>query len=173
MRTTCGRTARAGDALRAGRRCLGAMAEHLQQQGQHLARIGVVFDDKDVTARCGELRTPSWASAQRESDDAEPAGAIGRRTMNSLPWPGPSLWTLTAAAVQLDELTHQRQTNAQAALRAVQRAAHLREQVENAAQHVRLDADAVVAHAQHRLVSLAARRQADSAAAVGVLGRRC
>ena len=47
---------------------------------------------------------------------------------------------------------------------------HLHEQLEDAGQHVRGDADAVVPHPQHRLVALPLGRQPDAPVRLGVLG---
>ena len=63
---------------------------------------------------------------------------------------------LDGAAVHLDQAADQRQADAQAALRAGDRAVGLGEQVEDPRQQVRFDADAVVANAQHRLLGLRA-----------------
>jgi hypothetical protein len=64
-----------------------------------------------------------------------------------------------AAAVHLHQPAHQGQANAQAALGAVQAALGLHEQVEDAGQHVRRDADARVPHPQHQLAPLLPGRQ--------------
>ena len=64
---------------------------------------------------------------------AAPRPATGRRTVNSLPRPGPSLWRVDRAAVHLDQPLDQRQADAQAALRALERAVHLGEHLEDRA----------------------------------------
>ena len=74
-----------------------------------------------------------------------------------------------AAAVQLHQLAHQRQADSKAAAGLGGRAVDLREQVENAVQHLRLDADAVVRDRQHHLALLAGGGQLDTPAFVGVL----
>ena len=55
----------------------------------------------------------------------------GSRTMNSLPSPGPSLRASTRAAVHADEAAHQRQADAEPALRSPRRAIDLHEHVEH------------------------------------------
>ena len=98
------------------------------------------------------------------------ATATGRRTVNSLPRPGPVAGGLDRAAVHLDQPLHQRQPDAQAALRAVERAIDLREEVEHLGQHLRGNADAGVAHAEHRLLPFPRRGNPDRAALRRVLG---
>ena len=57
-----------------------------------------------------------------------------------------------AAAVHLDQLADDGQADAQAALRAIERLIDLREQLEDARQHLGGNADAGVLHLEHRLV---------------------
>ena len=71
-------------------------------------------------------------------------GDRGSRTVNSLPRPAPSLARLDAAAVQLDDAAHQREADAEAAARAIERALALREEVEDPRQQLGRDADAGV-----------------------------
>ena len=74
------------------------------------------------------------------------------------------------AAVQIDESLHQAQADAQAPLRAVERAVGLSEQIEDVGQQLGRNTDAGVAHPQHRRVALQPYAHADAAAIVGVLG---
>ena len=88
------------------------------------------------------------------------AAATGRRTTNSLPLPGPSLCASTRAAVHLDQPLHQRQADAQPALRALQGAVDLGEHLEDAGQHLGRDADAGVPDPDHAPARPPARRSA-------------
>ncbi|KAF1858502.1 hypothetical protein Lal_00015019 [Lupinus albus] len=75
------------------------------------------------------------------------------------------------AAVQFDELAHEGEAQAQAALRAVERARGLREQVEHDGQQVGADAVAVVAHGEEGLAVGGVQFHLDVAALRRVLGR--
>ena len=68
-----------------------------------------------------------------------------------------------------DQASHQRQADAEPALRAPRRSIDLHEHVEHLRQRVRGDADAVVLHADHRVAILAAGADRDAPAVVGVL----
>jgi hypothetical protein len=57
---------------------------------------------------------------------------------------------LDGAAVHLDEGTHERQPDAEPALRALERSVHLREHLEDVRQRRRRDADSTIAHAHDR-----------------------
>ena len=93
----------------------------------------------------------------------------GSRTRNSLPRPGPSLRASTVPPCMLDQAAHERQADAESALRSPRRSIDLHEHVEHLRQRVRRDADAVVLDADHRLAVLAARADRDAAAVIGVL----
>ena len=75
-----------------------------------------------------------------------------------------------AAAVHLDDLPHQREPDAEPAVGAVEGAVDLGEEVEDVAQHLRRNADPVVAHRDHRLVLLGMELEPDAPAFRGVLG---
>ena len=92
------------------------------------------------------------ACGRRGAGCARRSRQLRRQThVNSVPCPRPSLCASTRAAVQLDQVLDQRQADAQAALRAVERLVGLREQVEDVRQQRRRDADAVVLHRDHDL----------------------
>ena len=96
--------------------------------------VVVVVDDED---RGSDSAAGSAASAASDSGASTAScsiasGASGSSTTNSLPWPRPSLLADTRAAVQLDQAAHDRQPEAEAALRAVERLRLLHEQVEDA-----------------------------------------
>ncbi len=73
--------------------------------------------------------------------------------------------------MHLGEAPDQVQPETQAALGAVQRVAHLGEEVEDPGQHLGRDAHAVVADPEDHIGSLDRDREADLAAVLGVLGR--
>ncbi len=64
---------------------------------------------------------------------------------------------------------HHREADAKAALLAIQRPFHLREQIEDPQQHVARDADARVGHANHRVRRAGLHLHADFTTVVGVL----
>src|SRR5207247_546471 len=74
-------------------------------------------------------------------------------------------------AVQLDEVAHEREADAEPATRALERAVALHEQVEHAGQQLGPDPCAAVAHAEHRALSLRLDAQHDFAARRRVLDR--
>ena len=90
-------------------------AQQAQQHREAVGGVAVVVDDQD--ARDAARRGRSCGAAGPILAGASPA-AIGRRTMNSLPLPETVAARLDAAAVHLDETLHQREPDAQAALRA-------------------------------------------------------
>ena len=93
-----------------------------------VGRVHVVVDDEDAQSRGA---APSRRLAGAQSAAGRGGSAAGSRTTNSLPLPGPSLVGGDGAAVQLGERPDQRQADAQAPLRAGERAVGLGEQVEH------------------------------------------
>ena len=91
--------------------------------------------------------------------------------MNSLPRPEPVALGLDRAAVQLDQRLHQRETDAEAVARALERSVACANISNRRGKLIGGDPDAVVAHADHRLIALALDRQADVSALVGELAR--
>ena len=73
--------------------------------------------------------------------------------------------------MHLHQASHQSQSQAQTALRMVERMVDLGEQVENLREHLGGNADAGVANPEHDLGSLDSDAQADLSAGLGVLGR--
>ena len=71
--------------------------------------------------------------------------------------------------MHLDQLLHQRQADAEAALRALEAAVDLGEHVEHPRQHGRRNAEARVLHRHHRLAGLAPGAEDDPAALGRVL----
>ena len=134
----------------------------LQQRREAVQRVPIVIGQQDAMARFRRRsrcrpspRLPSSAGrlaillhAQRQADQEFAA------------LPGPCAVRRDAAAMHLHELAHQREADAQAALRAMRGAIHLREQLEQARQQLRRNADAVVPHAD---LDIACSRAARSA----------
>ena len=140
---------------RRARRCRSAA----QDQREAVREVLVVVDD----AGCGgrrPSRAPARGVARRLTARAR---ASGRRTMNcAAAGPGPRCAPRCVPAVQLDQAAREREADAEARLRALERAVGLREHVEDAAASSRRDADAVVAHAHHDV----ARRRAPRASSM-------
>jgi molybdenum-dependent DNA-binding transcriptional regulator ModE len=88
------------------------------------------------------------------------------------PCPGPR-WRLDVAAMQLDQVLDQRQADAQAALRAVQRLVGLREQVEHVRQEFGRDAGALVLDRDLQFAILEACLPAGCGCARARTCRRC
>jgi hypothetical protein len=78
-------------------------------------------------------RGPRTCAVATFVGSASPANANGKRTTNSLPFPGPSL-SLDLAAVQPDEFLYEGQPDPQPALGALPRRVHLDEHVEDVGQ---------------------------------------
>src|SRR5262249_40172231 len=124
-------------------------------------------------------RGPTAAPAAWRSRPATTAGAAseesGRLTTNSLPHPGaapgPGAPRGDRAVVLLDEPPHQRETEAEPALGAVEGALRLREEVEDAGHEVGRHPDARVAHAEDTLGADALERDVDPAPGRRVLDR--
>src|SRR3954469_8988488 len=72
---------------------------------------------------------------------------------------------LNRPAMQLDELSGQRETDAESALRARQRAVHLPEHFEDVSQHVGRNSGPVVAHAYADVSVMAGHRNPNRAVA--------
>ena len=64
--------------------------------------------------------------------------------------------------MQLDQLLHQRQADAQARAAGARLVVALHEEIEHRIELARLDADAVIAHAQHGVLALACERHHDA-----------
>ena len=93
--------------------------------------------------------------------------------MTSVPCPTPSLWAVTLPAVQFHQVLDQRQADAQAALRAVERLVGLREQVEDVRQESRGDARALVLHRDLQLAVGVGGAQDDAAYSGPRTSTRC
>src|SRR6185436_19030911 len=86
-------------------------------------------------------------------------------------FPGAFAARLDTAAVQLRNPLYQRQADPQPALRAIETALALHEQVEDPRQQLRLEAEPRIAHAEHSLARLAAHAHLDAAGRRRVLDR--
>src|SRR2546427_13262872 len=113
------------------------MPVHLQSDSKHLARIRIVLDHENVAHATdpllgGWLRGRWRRGSQRQSD--HDFGALAQALTVDRDRP----------AVELGELLHQREANAQASLGACQRWIGLREEVEDAGNQSRVEAEAGV-----------------------------
>ncbi len=142
---------------------LNASAEHLQQQAHAVRGITVVIHHEDAGQgqagrRLGLFRRRNAALAERQAhrELASAAGTVARRDH--------------APAVQLDQIAHQREADAQPALRMPSARMALRKHVENVRQRIGRDSGAIVVHRDHHVLTFAARAQRDAAARCGVLG---
>ena len=98
--------------------------------------VPVVVHDQDAAMETGVGVLA--ASPRQACVPSDAPRRRGRRTTNSLPrLPGPSLLGLDPAAVHLDQPLHQRQADAQPALRPAPATVDLREHLEDAGQHAR------------------------------------
>ena len=116
-----------------------------------LARVRLVVDDDRRATPCrsalrrvaavvgpAALQRGVVAAAQRVRGDRRRRGARrGSVTMNVAPCPSPALSACTVAAVQLDDVPHDRQPDAQPAVRARAGAVGLAEAVEDVRQERR------------------------------------
>ena len=82
------------------------VAQRAQQRGEAVGEVDVVVDEQDAM---GVAARAARASRRGAACDPQRGRASGRRTMNSLPWPRPSLRASSRAAVQLDQAARERQ----------------------------------------------------------------
>ncbi len=141
-------------------------AEALEQHREALRSVAAVVDDENALrgerglARAGlPVATFRTVDAERQPHD-ELAAAAEPFTLRG-----------DGAAVQLDQGAYEREADAEPALRTLIRAVRLREQIENARQHVDGNADAAVAHRHDGMVAFAAPGEPDLPAFLRVLGR--
>ena len=85
------------------------------------------------------------------------------------PLPGPGARNRDRPAMQLDQTSHERQSDPEPAPRTIQRMVRLHEEIEDVFLHLGRDADPGVSHSQHGLVALSRQRERDLAAGLGVL----
>src|SRR5262245_58927807 len=115
--------------------------EHFEQRDQGLRRLAVVLDDEDAGAsrlpRAGDERGRRLLG--RHGERREPDAELGTASDPVAP-------RLDSTTVELDHALHDGEPDPEAALRAVEPALDLREELEHALQHVGRDADAAVAH---------------------------
>ena len=110
----------------------------LQQDLQQFRVVGVVVDDEHAAghSRLGTAQAAASVMASIVTD----SGSAGRRTVNRLPRPGPSLCADTLPAVHLDEPFDEMQADAQTAVRPIG-SIDLREHLEDARQLLGRNAD--------------------------------
>lgn len=147
-------TQRSLDALPAVGRLEDLVPVVLEQHAQHLARVVVVFDDQDAAParrlaprRRGRRRDRVLEHGQPDDEAAPSTEAFALR--------------LDAPVVQLREPAHQREPDAEPALRALEPAVALDEEIEDVRQQLGLDADSVVLHRQGDVRALVPDRHAD------------
>ena len=137
---------------------------------QALGRVDVVVDDQDA-ARGGRSRGRP-ASAVRRAPRGAAAPASGRRTVNSLPRPGPSLWASTVPPCSSTRLLTSVRPRPRPPSAAVERAVGLGEQARRRAASISGAMPMPLSRdADDDLAALAAGREPDRGRpAVGVLG---
>src|ERR1051325_11036578 len=122
------------------------MTRHLEPHREASRRVDIVVDDQDAPGRAAADRSAGMVrflrgdlAHQRQPHDEfrTATDAVADR--------------LDRATVQLDEPADQGESDAETALRAVERRIHLREELEHALQHLWRYADTVVPHAQNRM----------------------
>ena len=140
------------------------VTEQMQEVSQHLARVIVVLHHQHPSRR----RRRGWprgvVGVRWRGEDWQPHG---ERAAASRAGAG----RLHRSAVQLDELAHEREPDAEPAGAALERAIALHEQLEHARQQLGTDAHAGVAHGQDRLIAVATHGDGDLAPGRRVLHR--
>ena len=114
----------------------GFEAEQRQQDAEAVGRVAVVVDDDDSASKA------CASPAAGDAGAAVAAAASGSRTTNSLPRPVPRCAPRRVPPCSSTRLRTSVSPMPEAAVRAVERAVDLREQVEHARQHIGRDADA-------------------------------
>ena len=143
------------------------MARELQEPGQALRRVHVVVDDEHLKASSTAASRRLFGEPPAASGGASAAGS--RRT-NSLPLPGPSLVAVMVPPCISARRPYDRQPDAQAPLRAGERAVRLGEQVEEPGEHLGGDPDPVVPDPDDHLAVLDPGGELDASTRRGVLG---
>ena len=128
-------------------------------QRQHLGAVDTVIDDEDLrrVAPAGDRGFGNRIRRPDASSTIEPTLTRGKRTTNSLPFPGPSLLRGHRAAMSFDEVPYDREAEAQAALRSIDGLPLLHEEVKYARQDFRRDAHACIPDTDDDLAVVAAR----------------
>ena len=145
-----------------------------QRVAQHRARIQVVIDQQDAQSIAPRFFGVGFVRRRRLRFDSR--SLHERHFHNELasyiqPFRGAVCFD--CAAVQLDDAMHQAQPDPQPALGSVQRTIGLREQVEDARQEFFIDADAVVAHPNQRVILMMVACDFDAPALIACTWRRC
>jgi hypothetical protein len=127
------------------------MSRECEHHAEHLGRILIVFGNENATCRCAGRRNRLAVPAalldcalrddrQADVERASPTRAFAAR--------------LDAAAMHFNEPTRKRETNPQAAPRALERVIELREHVEHLRQELRRDAHARIGDTDERNVTV-------------------
>ena len=124
-------------------------------------------------ARRPRRRRCAGRAQRRSRRGSRDRASAGKRTVELAPRPRPVAARRDRAAVQLDEAAHDREPEAEAALRAVERLALLHEQLEHARQQLGRDPDRRCrARAASTSSPSRARRDVDVAARLACTSRR-
>src|SRR5688572_1501940 len=152
-----------GRTVRSGAHAVPQERERLRQK---LARVAVVIDDEDRDAAARGLRPRAIAALRpflaRRGEGGQAYDELAAAA-RSVAVGG------DAASVHAHEVDHDRQPEAEATLRAIERLRGLDEHVEDRLEHRRRDADSAVTHFQLDRVLDPTAHQLDVAAGLGVL----
>src|SRR5690606_13099220 len=140
----------------------------LQVRGEHRRGVRVVVHDQNTTAPCKlRLRRLPERRALRSA-----RGRGGRQTDGEPAAPSPPLAVRDdLAAVQMDDGSHDREAEPEAAQRTIDRLPSLSEHVEDLRQQVRRDAAAVVRDDELDEAAGTLRRELDTSARLRILRR--
>ena len=121
-------------------------AKELQHEGHALGSIGVVVDHEHAARRRGRRHRRGRLGGHPRRRRCRVGGHRHARQPHDEPAAGHHALAvrLHRAAVHLHDAAHQRETDAQPALRVAAGIVGLREEIEHVRQHVGLNADAVV-----------------------------
>src|SRR2546423_11562284 len=141
------------------------MPRSLEKQAQRFARVAVILGDQHAAGReasflVGRFDRGAVARRTRRQVDAELASLIDARALGR-----------NRPAVELGEPPYERQPDAEAAARPVERLLALDEEIEDPRQQVGVDALSVVAHAELRVLFVALDGELDLSALGRVLDR--
>src|SRR5687768_12937091 len=125
------------------------MAVELQELLERAPRVGVVFDQHDATRRQlpdgGQIRLRLGGYRRRREGQPDRERAAPARAL---------AFGADPAAVEARELADDREADAEATARAVERPRRLGEQLEHARKELRGDPGSIVAHAHFRCIAM-------------------
>jgi hypothetical protein len=144
-----------------------AVPHHLEQGREAVGRVDVVLDEEDARVLGAIVARHRRRRAVGIVNDGEGDGVKMDHELRALAEAGAA--RLDPATVQLDQALHDREPDAEPALYAREAPLRLREEVEDACQHLGRDPDAVVAHADRDLAAGVDDLDRDAAPGLGVL----